>query len=72
MRRLRTLLKNKTHVTLSVPALLGFVAFITNLIAALKDGVIDDTELHNLLTLVDGFETVCIVIVMLALGEKKK
>ena len=72
MKQLRKLLKNKTLATLSIPAILGFIAFVTNFIAALRDGVIDDTELHNLLSMVDGFETVCVIIVMLALGNKKK
>ena len=72
MKQLRKLLKNKTLATLSIPAILAFIAFVTNFIAALRDGVIDDSELHHLLTMVDGFETVAIVIVMLALGSKKK
>lgn len=62
---------NPGHV-ISVPALLCFLTFITNLITALKDGNIDSNELHQLLSTADGFETVVLLIVMVVLRQKKK
>lgn len=72
MGKIRDKLKEKPHLVLSVPALLCFVTFITNLVASLKDGNIDSNELHQLLSTADGFETVVLVIIMLALRDKKK
>lgn len=72
MDRVRKYFKNKPHVILSVPALLCFFTFLTNLIAALKDGNIDSVELHQLLSTADGFETVILFAVMLVLKDKKK
>ena len=72
IRSIRVYLLNKPHVALSVPAVLCFVTFITNFIASLKDGIIDDVEYHRLLSTADGFETVVLVIIMLALRNKKK
>lgn len=72
MDKLRKYLKSKPHMALSVPAVLCFVAFITNLIAALRDGNIDANELNQLMSTADGFETVLIVLIMLVLRHKKK
>ncbi len=72
MRKLRRKIKSKPHLVLSVPALLCFFTFITNLITALKDGNIDSNELHQLLSTADGFETVVLLIVMVVLRDKKK
>lgn len=59
-------------MALSVPAVLCFITFITNLIKALSDGNIDTNELHALLASADGFETVLLFVVMLVLKDKKK
>jgi hypothetical protein len=72
MKRIRQKIKENPHLVLSVPALLCFITFITNLVAALKDGVIDSSELHQLLSTADGFETVVLVVTMLVIGRKKK
>ena len=72
MRRTRKYIKSKPHYFISVPALLCFLTFITNLFAALKDGNIDSSELHQLLSTADGFETVILLIVMVVLRDKKK
>jgi len=72
MDKLRKYLKEKPHLAISVPALLCFMTFITNLIAALKDGNIDSSELHQLLSTADGFETVVLFALMLALKDKRK
>jgi len=72
MDKLRKFLKDKPHLAISVPAVLCFTTFVTNLITALKDGNIDSTELHTLLSTADGFEAVVLFAVMLVLKDKKK
>lgn len=72
MKRLLDYLKKKPHTALTVPALLCFVTFITNLISALKDGNIDSNEYHQLLATADGFETVVLFLIMFAINNKKK
>lgn len=72
MRKMQKYIKDKPHHLLSVPAVLCFFTFITNLFAALTDGNIDTVELHQLLSTADGFETVVLVAVMVVLRGKKK
>lgn len=72
MDKLRKMLKEKPHIAISIPAILCFLTFITNLVASLKDGNIDSSELHQLLSTADGFETVVLFAVMLVLKDKKK
>ena len=72
MDKLRKILKEKPHIALTVPALLCFTTFLTNLFAALSDGNIDSNELHQLLSTADGFETVVLFAVMLVLKGKRK
>lgn len=72
MEWLKRFLKEKPHVAISVPAILCFITFCTNLYAALTDGKIDANELTTLLSTADGFESVVLFIVMLALRNKNK
>ncbi len=72
MDKLRKKIKDKPHLALSVPTLLCFITFVTNFIAAMKDGNIDSNELHSLLSSADGFETVALIIIMFVLNDKKK
>lgn len=72
MAKIRKYLKSKPHIAISVPAVLCFVTFITNLITAFQDGNIDGNELHQLLSTADGFETVVLFMVILVLRDKKK
>lgn len=72
MKRLRDYLKDKPHVAITVPAVLCFVTFVTNFIAALKDGVIDENELHQLLSVADGFGTVACFLAMSIVRNKNK
>ena len=72
MDKLRKKIKSKPHVALSVPTVLCFISFITNFIAAMKDGNLDSNELHHLLSSADGFETVVLIIIMVVLKDKKK
>lgn len=72
MRKIRKHLRNKPHHLITVPILLCFLTFITNLVAALKDGNIDGNELHQLLYTADAFQAVVLVMIMVVLGKKKK
>lgn len=72
MNKLIEFLRNKPHVAIGAPAILCFVTFLTNLVSALSDGVIDSNELHTLLSTADGFEAVLLFAVMLVLKDKKK
>lgn len=72
MEWLREIIKNKPHIVLSMPAILCFITFCMNLFTALTDGKIDANELSSLLGTADGFETVVLFIVMVALKNKKQ
>lgn len=72
LEELRNKLKSQASTVLTIPAILCFITFITNLIQALKDGNIDCNELHQLLSTADGFETVVLSIIIMVLREKKK
>lgn len=65
-------LRANAHIAISIPAVLCFITFITNLVKALSDGNIDSNEFHTLLASADGFETVVLFAVMLVLKQKKK
>jgi len=72
MKKLRDYIKKKPHIAITVPALLCFITFLTNLFHALKDGNIDANEYHQLLATADGFETVVLFLIMVAINNKKK
>ncbi|QHJ76056.1 MAG: hypothetical protein [Bacteriophage sp.] len=72
MRKIKRYVRNKPHVAIGVPAVLCSITFVTNLIQALRDGVLDSAELHSLLSTADGFEAVVLFIVALVLKDKKK
>ncbi len=59
-------------MVLSVPTVLCAVTFVTNLVKALTDGIIDSNELHALMASADGFEAAVMFVVMLVLKDKKK
>jgi hypothetical protein len=72
MRKLKRNIQNKPCLALSIPAVLCFITFVTNIVQALKDGNIDSNELHQLLASADGFETVVLCVIMMALRKKKQ
>jgi hypothetical protein len=72
MRKVKNYFRKKPHMVLSVPTVLCFITFITNLIKALSDGNIDANEFHGLLASADGFEATVMFMVMLVLKNKKK
>jgi len=68
--KVKNYFKKNPHIVLSVPTILCFITFITNLIKALSDGNIDANEFHALLASADGFAIMFMV--MLVLKNKKK
>ena len=72
MRKLKRRIRKQPQLALTVPAMLCFITFVTNIVQALRDGNIDNNELHQLLASADGFEAVVLFLVMLALRNKKK
>lgn len=71
MNWLADLLKNHAGKAIGVPTALSALTFFGNLALALSDGVIDDTEFHNLLTSASGVEMLLLGVLMLALKKKK-
>lgn len=69
---LNRIIKRRPHVALSIPALLSGFSFFGNLFTALSDGQIDGNELHQLLSSADGLQTVLLIIIMVALKERRK
>lgn len=72
MKRLRSYIKNKPTHALSVPAVLFFIQFVMNLFQVFKTGVFDTNAMNKLLSSADGFETVVLCVIMLALKKKSK
>lgn len=72
MKKLGNNLRNNAHVVLSVPAILCFITFMTNLAQIVREGNIDGNELNQLLMTADGFEAVVISVIILVLKDKNK
>jgi hypothetical protein len=72
MKLLRDYIKNKPTHALSVPAILCFIQFLTNLWQIIKTGVFDSNAMNQLLSSADGFEAVVLFAIMIALKSKKK
>lgn len=68
---LKQIIKKNPHFAISIPTLLSCASFFGNLFTALGDGQIDGNELHQLMSSANGFETVLLIIIMVALREKK-
>lgn len=62
----------KTHIAINISTILCFISFVTNLIQSLKDGIIDNHELHVLLSSVNCVETIILFVVGFALRDSKK
>lgn len=56
---------------LAIPAVFGAGSFITNAFIVLSNGDIDSNSLHNLLSGANGFQTVVIGFIMIALQARK-
>lgn len=72
MKWLRKLIKNKPNHALSVPAILCFIQFVTSVVDILRTGVFDTNTMSTLLSSADGFETVLLCVIMLALKDKNR
>ncbi len=72
MIRFREFLKNNTQFALSIPTILCFVQFIYEIIEIIKTRQFDSNALNQLISSANGFEAVCLFIIMLVLKEKKK
>ncbi len=67
LRDLRRFLKANPHFGISVPAVLCFVQFIYEAAEIMQTGKFDDIMLNRLLSSVNGFEAVCLFVIMLVL-----
>lgn len=72
MNKLRKYIKSKPELAISIPTILCFIQFTTDLINAIKSGFIDSNTMTQLLSSANGFETVVLVIVMMVLKDKQK
>ena len=72
MKNIRDYIKSKPNHVISIPAILCFIQFITNLWNVIKTGDFDGQAMTQLLASADGFEAVVLCIIMLALKDKKK
>ena len=68
---LKQIIKSHPHFAISIPMLLSCASFFGNLFTALSDGQLDGNELHQLLSSANGFETVLLIVIMVALKGKK-
>jgi hypothetical protein len=72
IRKVKRFIKKNPASALSVPAVLCFIQFITYAVEIYRSGVFDKAAMNQLLSSVDGFEAVCLAIIMLVLQDKKK
>ncbi|MDE1829561.1 MAG: hypothetical protein KGI25_04495 [Thaumarchaeota archaeon] len=72
MKWLREYLKTNPHVALSVPAILCAIQFLMSLGGAIRTGIFDSNTINQLLSTADGFETVVLFVIMVALKNKKQ
>lgn len=68
---LKEKIKNHPHLALAVPTLLSCVSFVGDLVNALTDGRIDGAEFHNLFSSANGLESIILIVIMVALKQKK-
>lgn len=69
---LNDFIKNKPHIVISLPILTSAASFFGNLFIALSDGHLDSAEFHQLLGSANGIESLILIIIFIALKEKKK
>lgn len=69
MDAIKNWVKSHAYKILAIPAGIGGLEFIINLLGAAQDGVITREELHNLVALASPTQVVLIGIVMYALKK---
>lgn len=72
MKYFRVYIKKNLNVALSIPAILCAIQFIMSLYGVIKTGVFDMGTMNQLLSTADGFESVVLFIIMIALRKKNK
>ena len=72
MNWLKQLVKSNPLLSICIPAFMSSLTFFGNLIASLADGQIDDVEFHNLMSTANGIEMIVLMIIIIALREKKQ
>ena len=71
MKRIKEYIKSSPNAVLSIPAILCFIQFSISVYDIFSTHTFNLDALSGLLSSVDGFETVVLCIIMLALKRKK-
>lgn len=71
MKRIRDYLSTNPHVAISLPAILCFIQFVTDVIEVFKSGF-SSTLFSNLVSSANGFEAVMLLIIMQLLKAKNR
>jgi len=71
MEMLKKLMKNSPSIAISIPAILCFVQFVYEVIEIFETGEFNMNTINQLASSANGFEAVCLFIIMLVLKEKK-
>lgn len=71
MEWLKKFLENKLLSVLSISSLISLFIFLANLIAALRDGILSDSEVHTLMSGASGLQLLILGAVMVVLKIKK-
>lgn len=66
MDELKQFLKNKPFLAIAAPTILCFVSLVTNIIASIQDGLVSGTDLHEISSSANGFESVILILMMYA------
>jgi hypothetical protein len=72
MSKIKGLIRDNPQVALSIPTVLCFVQFLTSIWGAITTGTFDHNTINQLLASADGFESVILFGLMVALKEKKQ
>ena len=72
MKRLRDYVHNNAHTALSLPAIMCFMQFSYELYDVFKSGSFDANALSQLVSSANGFETVVLCVIMVALKDKNR
>ena len=72
MEWLRKLLRENANAAISVPTILCFLQFVTDVVEIIKSEDFTNAMLTQLVYSANGFETVCLFIIMLVLKDKNK
>lgn len=69
---LKNIIGNNPVKSIGIMGLISAGTFLVNLMKALSDGVIDDSEWHNLMTGANGVEALLLGIIAIALKISNK